>query len=127
MPQIAFLPLEPSYREVFAQSCLIVTDYSSAVFDFVYLKKPIVYCQFDKERFDQEHTNKKGYFDYEKDGFGEVAYDLEQTVELITDYLKSGCVMKDKYQQRADSFFAFHDKENCKRVQNQILKLMNQE
>ncbi|MFS0655826.1 CDP-glycerol glycerophosphotransferase family protein [Bacillus sp. 179-C3.3 HS] len=38
-------------REVFAESNLIVTDYSSSSLDFSNMRKPVVYCQFDKEEF----------------------------------------------------------------------------
>ncbi len=110
-----------SYRDIYAESALVITDYSSAVFDFAYLRKPIIYCQFDKERFfSGEHRYTKGYFDYERDGFGEVEYDAESTVERIIEYMQNGCKMKEKYISRADDFFAFDDKDNCKRVYDKI-------
>lgn len=110
------------YAEVFTESSLLVTDYSSAVFDFVYMRKPVVYCQFDKERFfSGEHNYIQGYFDYERDGFGEVECDAQSTVDRIIEYMQSGCEMKEKYLSRADSFFAFNDRNNCKRVYEHII------
>ena len=68
-----FLPKEGvSYTDLFCRASLLVTDYSSVQFDFAYLRKPVVYCQFDKEEFFSSHTYKEGYFSYERDGFGEV-------------------------------------------------------
>ncbi|MBR2315007.1 MAG: CDP-glycerol glycerophosphotransferase family protein [Clostridia bacterium] len=111
------------YAEVFTESSLLVTDYSSAVFDFVYMRKPVVYCQFDRERFfSGEHNYIQGYFDYERDGFGEVEYDASATVDRIIEYMQSGCRMKEKYLSRADSFFAFNDRNNCKRVYEHIIR-----
>lgn len=111
------------YTEVFTESSLLVTDYSSAVFDFVYMRKPVVYCQFDKERFfSGEHNYIQGYFDYERDGFGEVEYDAVATVDRIIEYMKNGCTMKEKYRSRADSFFAFGDRNNRKRVYEYIIR-----
>jgi CDP-glycerol glycerophosphotransferase (TagB/SpsB family) len=122
--RVTFLPMQTSYRQVFAISSLMVTDYSSAVFDFSYLRKPVIYCQFDKERFfSGEHTVKLGYFDYEKDGFGEVVYDLDSTIDLIIEYVMNECRLKDMYNERIDSFFAFNDRNNCRRVIDKILKL----
>ena len=116
------------YRDIYAQSNLIVTDYSSAVFDFAYLRKPIIYSQFDKEEFfSGNHTYTKGYFEYERDGFGEVEYDLESTVTRIIEYMEHDCQLKEKYRKRIDNFFAFNDKNNCQRVYNEILKLTLQE
>ena len=112
------------YSEVFAESSLLVTDYSSAVFDFVYMKKPVLYCQFDRERFfSGEHNYIQGYFDYERDGFGEVECDLGATVDRIIEYMENGCELKDKYRQRIDNFYAFNDRNNCERVYQKIMEL----
>ena len=112
------------YNAMFAKSDLIVTDYSSTVFDFVYLRKPVVYTQFDSDRFFAgEHSYQKGYFDYERDGFGEVEYDLESAVDRIVEYIENGCALKPKYRERIDNFFAFDDKNNCKRVYEKIMEL----
>lgn len=114
-------PFNSSYREVFAQSKLTITDYSSAVFDFAYLNKPVIYTQFDrKDVFSGSHIYEKGYFDYETDGFGEVTYDLETTVDLVIEYMQNNCKLKDKYKKRIDDFFAFHDKNNSERVYNKM-------
>lgn len=34
------------YQEIFNESALLITDYSSVAFDFAYLKKPIIYYQY---------------------------------------------------------------------------------
>ena len=44
------------------ESQILITDYSSIAFDFAYMKKPVIYYQFDKEKYDYQHY-KKGYFD----------------------------------------------------------------
>ncbi len=114
---VNLLSYNASYRDVFAHNKLLLTDYSSTVFDFAYLRKPVVYAHFDQNHYAE------GYFDYERDGFGEVEYDLEGTVDRIIEYMENGCQLKDKYRQRIDSFFAFNDKNNCERVYQKILAL----
>ena len=117
-------PEKISYRDIFAKSSLLITDYSSATFDFAYLGKPIIYAQFDKDKFfSGEHSYTKGYFDYERDGFGEVTSDIGKTVDTIIGYIKNGCKPKDEYKARADKFFTAKDKNNCKRVFDKILKI----
>ncbi len=122
---VEFCSISTKYRDVFSESGLIVTDYSSVAFDFAYLRKPLVYCQFDKEVFYQGQIYDEGYFDYERDGFGEVEYSLEATVNRIIEYMENGCTLKDKYRERIDSFFAFHDRNNCKRICEAIQNLNN--
>ncbi|MBQ8309727.1 MAG: CDP-glycerol glycerophosphotransferase family protein [Clostridia bacterium] len=122
--RVKFFSINDEYRDVYAQSSLVLTDYSSAAFDFAYLRKPIVYTQFDKEDFfGGAHVCVQGYFDYERDGFGEVTYDLDTTVETLIDYMKNDCKLKDQYRERIDSFFAFNDQNNCKRILDKILEM----
>ena len=121
---VKFYTVNDEYREVYAQSDLILTDYSSSIFDFVYLRKPIFYTQFDKEEFIKgDHAYIPGYFDYARDGFGEVVYDYESTVNTLIEYMENGCVLKDRYKERIDNFFAFNDKNNCQRILDKILEL----
>lgn len=121
---VEYLGIDTHYRDIYAKSDLVLTDYSSAVFDFAYLRKPVIYAQFDLDAFySGAHTLERGYFDYERDGFGEVEFDLESTVDRIIEYMENGCKLKDKYRERIDNFFAFNDQNNCERVFNKIIEL----
>lgn len=121
--RVMFMDNTFSYKDVFAQTDLMVTDYSSVAFDFAYLRKPIVYAQFDKEDFfNGEHSYTEGYFDYERDGFGEVEYTLDDVVDKIIEYMKNGCKMKDEYKERIDNTFSFSDQNCSKRVYDMIIK-----
>jgi len=111
------------YREIFARSALLVTDYSSAAFDFSYLKKPVIYSQFDREAFWTGHTYTKGYFDYYKDGFGEVEETLEGTVERMVEYMERDCELKKQYREQIEAFFHYWDGKNSQRVYEKILDL----
>jgi CDP-glycerol glycerophosphotransferase (TagB/SpsB family) len=111
------------YSQLLLSSKLLVTDYSSIAFDFAYLKKPIVYCQYDVEDFYDKHTSKKGYFDYVEDGFGKVTRTVEETVNEIIKLVENECKMEEKYVNRVDNFFKYIDCNNCERIYNEILKL----
>ena len=121
---IEILDRNTRYRDLFADSKLIITDYSSAVFDFAYLRKPVLYYQQDAEEFfSGKHTYDKGYFDYERDGFGEVEYTAENLINRIIEYMENGCQLKVQYQERIEKTFPYNDKENCRRVYEEIIKL----
>lgn len=108
---------DTTYREMYARSNLIVSDYSSAIYDFLYLRKPIFYTQPDADEFFAgKHIYEKGDFDYETQGFGEVEYTLEGTVDRIIEYMENDCQLKDKYRQRIEEFFVFNDRKNCERI-----------
>lgn len=122
---VEFCHIDTKYRNIFSTSQLVVTDYSSVAFDFAYLRKPVVYAQFDKEAFFGGHIYTQGYFDYERDGFGEVEYTLDDTVNRLIAYMEDNCQLKDKYRERIDNFFAYNDRNNCERIYNEIIGLEN--
>ena len=112
-----YLSLDDSYQDLFRDSSLLITDYSSVFFDFAYLKKPVIYYQSD----DDYHYD-DGYFVYESMGFGEVLNDEENLIKRIEEYLENECIMEEKFKENVDSFFKFIDGNNCKRVYKWILE-----
>lgn len=109
------------YQKEFAEASLLVTDYSSTAMDFCYLQKPVIYAQFDREEFFGGHTYAPGYFQYERDGFGPVCIDVEETAEAVIYAVENDCRMEEKYQERLTDFYKYTDDKNCERIY-QILK-----
>ena len=106
------------YQDLFNNSSLLITDYSSLAFDFAYIKKPIIYYQYGNDyHFDNN------FFVYQSMGFGEVIKDEDELIDTIEEYLNNDCKIKDKYLKRSNSFYKFNDKNNCKRVYNAIKKI----
>lgn len=123
-PDVKFLGLEDKYRDVYAESNMILTDYSSAAFDFAYLRKPMAYMHFDYDEFFKgDHVATPGYFDYREHGFGEVTETVEETVDLIISYMQNNCELKDKYRERIDAFFAFNDRNSRQRIAEKIVEV----
>jgi CDP-glycerol glycerophosphotransferase (TagB/SpsB family) len=116
IPEYVQISEDESYQKLFADSSLLITDYSSVFFDFAYLEKPVIYYQAD-----DDYHYENGYFDYETDGFGEVIKEEEELIELINNYIKNECQMKEGYNQNMKKFFKYNDKNNCKRVYGWIL------
>ena len=126
--RVVFFDFDKKYRDAFAEANLLITDYSSTAMDFAYLRKPVIYAQFDKERFTSgEHTYQAGYFEYERDGFGEVVYDLEGLVKETIRCVQNGCKLDERYRKRIDNFFAYNDRNNCRRVYEEMAELMGVE
>lgn len=114
-------PQDVIYSEVFSKSKLFITDYSSTFFDFAYLKKPEIFFQFDKEEFYTEHYQKSDFV-HEKDAFGDVVTTIEDLENKIEEYFKNNFKMEEKYIKRVEKTFKNTDKNNCKRVVDQLLK-----
>ncbi|EAK1595850.1 glycosyltransferase, partial [Campylobacter coli] len=107
-----------SLQELFCNSSLMITDYSSVAFEMAYLNKPVIYYQFDHEEFFNSHTYQKGYFDYKKDGFGPVVEDEESLLKELENLLQNDCNPFGIYKDNIDSTFAFKDGKCCERIYN---------
>ena len=112
-----------TYSKEFKQSKLLITDFSSTFFDFGYLHKPVIYTQFDTEKFFEGQIYDKGYFDYEKDGFGPITKTIEETVDTIIKAIDNNCVIDKKYEQRINKFYKYTDDKNSERIYNKIIEL----
>lgn len=115
------LVTDKMYKDIISESDLLITDYSSVAFDMAYLYKPVVFYQKDKDTFlSGNHTHRKGYFDYEKDGLGELIIDKENLLNTIEQYLQNDCKMKEVYLERVNKTFVYHDKNNRERIWKEI-------
>ena len=101
-------------QQLLMESAYLITDYSSIAMDFAYMKKPLLYYQFDYEKFRANHYA-EGYFSYERDGFGPVCYDCEAVIAEIQKVITSGFENEKIYLARHKEFFTLFDQDNCKR------------
>ncbi|HEG0463755.1 TPA: CDP-glycerol glycerophosphotransferase family protein, partial [Campylobacter jejuni] len=84
LPSYIITSYKTSMQELFCKSSLMITDYSSVAFEMAILNKPVLYYQFDKDEFFAKHSYTQGYFNYEKDGFGEVFEDINILFKKLT-------------------------------------------
>ena len=116
---VTVAPYESRYVELLRSGSVLVTDYSSVMFDFAYLKRPVLYYQFDSGNWDRENS----FFSYEDDGFGPVVNTETDLVSEILRVIDRGAKMEARYVDRVTSFYAFHDKSNCERVFKAVCQL----
>ena len=109
------------------ESKLLVTDYSSVFFDFGYMDKPVIYYQFDKDRYIKEHYDfTQGYFSYEDNGFGDVVYGEDELYASIERVVNEDLMLDAKYKDRVDTFFPLKDQHNCDRIYQRILECVSE-
>ena len=106
------------------ESALLITDHSSVFFDFAYMRKPMLYFQFDNDDYYAKHYP-KGYFDFERDGFGKVTYTAAELVDSLIESIENGVVLTEEYNKRIDRFFPLYDRNNCERIYNETVKICN--
>ena len=101
-----------NYEKIMSESSLMVTDHSGIQYDFAFMKKPIIYYHPDAlpPQYEAKTMN------YETMGFGPVCKNHNQLVNTICLYIKNNCSIIPKYERRIKSFFAFDNRNNCRRV-----------
>ena len=113
-----------SIQKVFKSAAILVTDYSSVAFEMAFLRKPVIYYQFDEVSFfGGAQVYQKGYFDYRKDGFGPVVTEQDALLAEAERLLEQGGTPSSRYLEKMEKTFIFHDGKNCERAYNAILSL----
>lgn len=109
-------------QDVILSSSMLVTDYSSICWDFLYLDKPVIFFQFDLEKY-IEHRG--AYLDLKKDLFGPVAYTPEKTTLLVKYIVDSG-FSTEKWNKKREEMkrfaFDYQDGRNCERLAQKIFE-----
>lgn len=102
---------------------VLITDYSSIFFDFAYMKKPVLYYQFDTKDYHRVHLQ-AGYFDYQRDGFGPVCETEEALLQATAHVFQADCLMDEEYRNRVERFYTLIDEKNCERTYQAISGLI---
>ena len=110
-----------SLDDLLRKAALMITDYSSVAFDFAYMRKPVIYYQFDKENFLVEYGGR--YFVHEKDGFGPVVRTKKDCIQEIVNFFNGEFNSSSVYAGRSRVTFPNYDKKNCERIYERIKAL----
>ncbi|WP_270660267.1 CDP-glycerol glycerophosphotransferase family protein [Enterococcus thailandicus] len=110
--------LEVPMDELIMKSSMMISDYSSVIWEMYYLKKPCVFFQFDIEKYLQYEGL---YMDPKTDLFGDVAYTSDKLIALIQETIKNGFVEKDIYANMRKEYFSLMDHDNSKRIYEAIV------
>lgn len=107
-------------QELLKDSALLITDYSSVLFDFAYMHKPLLFYQFDQNRFETQHYA-KAYFKYSN--WGKVVKNENELILELERRIEMGMKLDKEEAKRMDDFFVLHDTHHCERIFGEIKKL----
>lgn len=105
-------------NELIMESSLLITDYSSVSWDMYYLKKPIIFFQFDGML--------NGYLDVERELFGDRCIHVEELIRSLDFYINNGFKEKEKYTLLRNRLFSYVDQNNSKRIAKGIFEKAKQ-
>ena len=111
-------------QELFAKASLLITDYSNIFLDFGYLNKPIIYSQIDYKEYKSAHFL-DGYFNYDKEGFGPVCYNLKCIISNVISIIENKNIFGKKYFRRIKRFYKYSLEKNCEETFLEIKRNSN--
>lgn len=98
---------------------LLITDYSSVVWDVYYLGKPMLFYQYDVE----DYLNTWGsYINLETDCPGERTDSFDELMKLLGEYAADDFVMKPEFEEKRKEHYQYIDNENCRRIWEEFKK-----
>lgn len=99
------------------QSAMMLTDYSSVGFDFSFLDKPVLYYQFDRNRFIGKRPS---HLDLDNELPGEIAFDYDVLMNKIEKYAKNDFRMEEDYHKKASKFIQYRDLNASQRIYESV-------
>lgn len=101
---------------------MMVTDYSSVFMDMLYMKKPVVFYQFDYDMFRRGQYG-EAYFSYQNNLFAESFRDCQDAIEAVEKCIKSNFAVSKEFLNAHKEYFRLYDRNNCQRVYEEIMNM----
>lgn len=92
----------PSIEELYSISDVLITDYSSVMFDYAYLKKPMIFYAYDLEKY--LYGERGVYLDYENIVPGPLVRTTDEIIESLKNYDTLNTMYEDKYEEFYNEF-----------------------
>jgi CDP-glycerol glycerophosphotransferase len=121
MSNIRFLDEKTNIQNQLVKSKILVTDYSSVFFDFMYLGKPVIFYQFDKTEY-YDRTPGSYIKDIEIESL--VVMNYEEIVTSIKDKIKDNLQIDSQAESLVKKYIKYNDMNNCNRVFGEIQRLI---
>ena len=104
----------PDITELFCVADVLVTDYSSAMFDYAVTGRPMVFFTYDLAEY---RDNLRGfYFDFEAEAPGPLLATSAEVIEALTDIDSVAGSYRDAYQRFAARFSSLDDGKAAARI-----------
>lgn len=111
-------------QELLKSCAMLITDYSSVFWDVVYMKKPVVFYQFDTEKF-RRYQYGKGWFDYENNTFGKCCTTEGSCIEEIIKEKLCNFTVSEDFLNEHKKIFPMYDNCNSRRIYEQVKGITN--
>lgn len=98
---------------------MLITDYSSVCWDVYYQGKPVLFYQFDVDKYNETTGS---YIDMETELFGDRVMTAEELLAQIDAYAASDFALPEVYARMRPKMYAYLDHNNSQRTCEEIMK-----
>ncbi|EGP4798100.1 hypothetical protein FJB45_002241 [Enterococcus faecium] len=109
---------EVPVNELLMRASLLITDYSSVAWEMFYMSKPVIFAQFDVDKYNELTGS---YIDMKSNLFGECVYNVDSLKNEVEAMINNGFQEYPQFSEMRAHLFAFHDQNNSERVYEGIL------
>lgn len=106
----------PDIQDLYLAADLLITDYSSAMFDFANTRRPMIFYAWDLETYRDEVRGL--YLDFEAEAPGPIVTTLDGLRAALDDVSTAAASAKARYEAFAARFCAREDGQSAERVVN---------
>lgn len=109
-----------SVEDLYIISDILITDYSSVMFDYALLDKPMLFFTYDLEEYSK---NLRGlYIDFEAEAPGPLLFNTEEIIDSIIniDKVKESC--KERVDHFKSRYLTFECGNSCEQIFNTVFK-----
>ncbi|MGT9636642.1 CDP-glycerol glycerophosphotransferase family protein [Escherichia coli] len=101
-------------QSLITSSDIMITDYSSASFDMLYQRKPVLFYWFDSQKF---FATRGGPLVCPHTGIpGPVITREDALISTLSEYIEKGFSLDKTFSKIANKFFSYRDNNNTKRI-----------
>jgi CDP-glycerol glycerophosphotransferase len=118
-PRVLDVSAHPDNRELFLAADVLVTDYSSVMFDFAVTRKPMLFLTYDLDSYRDEARG--FYFDFEKEAPGPLLADTAGVIDALGDIDAATRAFAAAYQDFHRRFCGLEDGHASHRVLEAVL------
>lgn len=104
---------EVDVQHLLKSSAVLITDFSSVSWDFSYLRRPVLFFQFDRT----DLVGKRApHIDFDTMLPGPILDTPDRLVAALTEVADRGLTMLDEHYARARAFLTYDDRNSCARI-----------
>ena len=110
---------EVAVNEMLMRCRMLITDYSSVSWDILYQDKPVLFYQFDLDKYNEAHGS---YLDMHTELFGDRAENESQLLDCLEECIQNDFKMKPEYEAKRNEYLQFKDNQHSRHICEEIKK-----